>query len=622
VAEKFLGKEIGLADIPRDASGAITINYAGPAGAIERISFVDLLEAARRGQDAKLRSWMEGKAVLLGPDALALGDLHATPFFDRRKGTMAGFEIQANIVQNLIRRDFLRQGPTWSWLLIAVTLAGLSAASAYFLRLPRAALLTVVWTVFGYASVHLLFRSGLILPALPILLSVVLAGAIGIASNLENRRKLLASAFSMFVGRKVAQAVEKEGTVSQLSAERRNVTVLFSDIRGFTAYCDTKEPTVVLRLLNAYLSGLAAMVRRYGGEVNKFMGDGMMAVFTDEDPDARAGDHALRAVRCGLDILQIKNEFETSIGVHTGEAIIGTLGSSDKLEHTVLGDTVNVASRLEEMTRPLSTHLLLSEDTQKLLGSSVPLVDLGETEIRGKTVPVRVFTPTAVAPARLLKNSGRMLAIFGALVLSTAWSAGSTPKEQATGLVLSAGTGSQILRRGAQRLVPARPGDVLFTGDRVRTGDSPLTYLYCPGQFSETLAENSEALIGAQSISVEKGRSDARKDTASCVLPQVLRLPEGAQKRLGGLAMRGDETAGSAVEAAIPAELQSKIADLTNRVDTNPSDPLPRLARAIEWERASLPANAIKDYGDLLKLWPDAEWIRAKLFELQRPLPD
>jgi adenylate cyclase len=182
--------------------------------------------------------------------------------------------------------------------------------------------------------------------------------------------------------------------------------VLFSDIRGFTSYCDQKEPAVVVQDLNAYLTGMVEIIVRYGGEVNKFIGDGILAVFSDFDAGARPGDHAERAVRCGLEMVQAPGRFRTGVGVHTGEVVMGNVGSIDKLENTVLGATVNVAARLEGLNKELGSRMLLSEETSRRLDGSIALTDLGPARVRGAATAVRVFTPGSLAPAAVEAPSG------------------------------------------------------------------------------------------------------------------------------------------------------------------------------------------------------------------------
>jgi len=126
--------------------------------------------------------------------------------------------------------------------------------------------------------------------------------------------------------------------------------------------------------------------------VNKFIGDGILAVFTDTDEGAEPGGHAARSVRCATEMVTARNDFKTGTGLHSGEVVIGNVGSSDKMEFTVLGDTVNLASRLESLNKEHKTNLLLSGDTCEMLGGEVDTVYLGAVPVRGKTEPMKLYT--------------------------------------------------------------------------------------------------------------------------------------------------------------------------------------------------------------------------------------
>jgi adenylate cyclase len=174
------------------------------------------------------------------------------------------------------------------------------------------------------------------------------------------------------------------------------VTILFTDIRGFTAFCEEKDPAVVVDLLNAYMGRMVSIIHTWHGHVNKFIGDGILAVFSDDDLHGESGthpgDHAIRATRCAIEMVSAPGNFSTGAGLHSGPVVIGNVGSAEKMEFTVLGDTVNLASRLESMNKEHKTKLLLSESTRELLENQVELEYLGAVTIRGKTLPMKIYT--------------------------------------------------------------------------------------------------------------------------------------------------------------------------------------------------------------------------------------
>jgi adenylate cyclase len=153
----------------------------------------------------------------------------------------------------------------------------------------------------------------------------------------------------------------------------------------------------VVDLLNVYMSIMVSIIVKYGGHVNKFIGDGILAVFSDDDPGAKPGDHAIRTAKCGAEMVeQVIGEFRTGAGFHTGEVIIGNVGSSDKLEFTVLGNTVNLASRLESLNKEAKTRLLMSEESREMLGGAIDTVYLGAVPVKCKTEKMKLFSMTSL----------------------------------------------------------------------------------------------------------------------------------------------------------------------------------------------------------------------------------
>jgi adenylate cyclase len=224
----------------------------------------------------------------------------------------------------------------------------------------------------------------------------------------QQRGALFRKAVSLFVGTQVASSLDTAEEIA-LSGRRMNVTILFTDIRGFTAFsekvCDEQGPEVVVDLLNDYMSMMVALIVSYGGHVNKFIGDGILAVFCDEDRGASPGDHPTRAVQCATRIVTAPSgSFKTGAGLHTGDVVVGNVGSADKMEFTVLGDTVNLASRLESLNKEQHTCLLMSGATQKHLSEDIETVKLGAVPVRGKAVPIYLYTVASLAPKEEVKE--------------------------------------------------------------------------------------------------------------------------------------------------------------------------------------------------------------------------
>jgi len=283
---------------------------------------------------------------------------------------------------------------------LAVVAAVTAIVSATLAAAPAA-----YWLMAGIAAIvgitHLMFVDGLILSTSELVLVSlisVLASIVYRFLTAEKRCAFFQTVTKMFVGKTFAEKIAEEQEIS-LHGSRQLLTILFSDIRGFTAFCEEKDPGLVVDLLNEYMAGMVKVIVKYHGNVNKFIGDGILAIFSDED-GTEPGDHALRAVRCGTEMAQLPGRFKTGVGIHSGMAVVGNVGSQDKMEYTVLGDTVNLASRLESLNKEMKTQLILSEATRELLHGQFETVYLGDVPIRGKTVPLGVHTAAALREAK------------------------------------------------------------------------------------------------------------------------------------------------------------------------------------------------------------------------------
>ncbi len=407
-AEKYLGQDVQFKDghmflaghrIPAD-NGTIIINYAGPPGTVPRVPLRDFLKASEAHDLATLEKWVKGKIVLLGPDYTS--DRYDTPFYtfiSGDKATTAGVEIHANTLNTLLTRSYLQPVPGW------VRIVGLLAAAAACVAIVASLGWggTVGWWVALLAAVlgaiQLLFLKGWIFSSSEAALTLAFA-LVGVViyrfATAEKKSDFFKSAVAMFVGQEVATSLDESEKID-LTGDRRVVTILFTDIRGFTAFCESKDPAVVVDLLNVYMSKMVSIIVKYHGHVNKFIGDGILAVFRDDDPGAIPGDHALRTAMCAAEMVsEVIGEFRTGAGLHTGEVVIGNVGSTDKMEFTVLGNTVNLASRLESLNKDQKTRLLMSEESREMLRGQIDTIYLGAVPVKGKTEKMKLFTVTSL----------------------------------------------------------------------------------------------------------------------------------------------------------------------------------------------------------------------------------
>jgi adenylate cyclase len=403
-AEKFLGVEaqwhgdelyLGTKRIPT-VDRNVTIDFAGPPGTVPTIPLYKFLEAAHNNDLATLRKWVQGKVVLLGPDNI--DDRHNTPFytvFAGAKYTTPGVEVHANTIHTLLTGDFLQPVPGWARILGLLLAAGISGTMAASFAASQTAIWSLLALIFSLGATHVLFRMGWLLSSSEVLMSflfALLGGVIYRFATAERKSSFFRGAVALFVGKQVARSLDQLQTID-LTGQRKTVTILFTDIRGFTAFCEAKDPVLVVDLLNFYMQTMVKIIVKHSGHVNKFIGDGILAVFSDDDEGAKPGDHAWRAISCATEMVQNTiGDFETRAGIHSGEVVIGNVGSSDKMEFTVLGDTVNLASRLESMNKEQNTNLLLSQETLEMSGGRIDTLYVGEVQVRGKSEPMKLYT--------------------------------------------------------------------------------------------------------------------------------------------------------------------------------------------------------------------------------------
>jgi adenylate cyclase len=413
VVEKYLGVDAQLQNgrmtlqglpIPIDSQRAIDINYAGGANTFPSVSLADFEAAAKAGDKAKLRGWVDGKIVLIGTDFV--DDRFPTPFFTllRPMSNTPGVEIHANTIRTLLEHRYLLPVPQWvrAIALLLATLGTFLITTGF--TPSRAAVLLTLEVLVILAATYYIFEAGWILYSSELLIasSICLLGSVVYRfATAEKRGNLFQRAVSVFVGSELATSLDETEKIS-LTGKQLNVTILFTDIRGFTAFteevCERDGPQEVVRMLNEYMAAMCAVVVKYHGHVNKFIGDGILAVFSDDNPGAVPGDHAVRTVLCATEMVTLPSRFSTGAGIHTGTAVVGNVGSADKMEFTVLGDTVNLASRLESLNKEHHTKLLMTGVTQSFLGDKVETVHLADVPVRGKTVPVSLFTVKSLVP--------------------------------------------------------------------------------------------------------------------------------------------------------------------------------------------------------------------------------
>jgi adenylate cyclase len=375
------------------------MSWRGGVHAFPHISYADLYQDFGRETPQRPAMELKDKIIIIGADASGLNDLRATPI----SSVYPGAQILATAIDNLKNQRPMRAPP--AELLPCVVLAGL--LSLFWLlnrganvgQVGGALLLT---TVLVLAATWWALGRRWLLPsvvALLLLWSYYFAGAVQAYLAERKSRQKTVREFSRFVNPFVVQQLLEAGGL-QRAGEAREVSVLFSDIRGFTTLSENRTPQEVVQLLNRYFSLQVEVVFRHGGSLDKFIGDCIMAFWGAPLDDAAHARNAVTAAMEMADVLQqFKKElgeedadFDVGIGIHSGLAVVGLIGSEQRREYTAIGDTVNLASRIEGLTKGVS-RILVSEDTMNMCGDAFEFTPYGAFDVKGREQAVNLFGP-------------------------------------------------------------------------------------------------------------------------------------------------------------------------------------------------------------------------------------
>ena len=371
------------------------------------------------------------KLVLIGQSSDAARDTFLTPLFrvagkNGVRERMGGTDILAGAMRSLLEGRTVHPAPVWlTWFFL---LASAVAAGCFLLfyelghGVARLLLLMVVCAVvpmFLYAHWRYwlpFFPSQLaMLFTVPLALGLQFVQERLLSREAAQQREQLMSLFSSYVDPAVAETIWKRRSELSLGGEEHVATVMFTDIRGFTALSAGQPPAEVLRWLNRYLTAMDEVIREHGGFLNKFIGDGLMIIFGLPLSQGGPKQDATRALQAALAMLERVNrlnqeqaadptlpKLRIGAGIHTGPLMAGSIGSATRQEYSVIGETVNLASRLESLNKSFKTEILLSEATMEMVGEAFPgLESLGEARVAGLEEPVPVYTlRTAPAAAK------------------------------------------------------------------------------------------------------------------------------------------------------------------------------------------------------------------------------
>ncbi len=364
-----------------------------------RLSYATLLSQARGEQSPIPVSLLQDSIVIIGSTAAGLHDLRTTPISPLHPGPF----ILATALDNLVNKQHIRSTPSQVQAVIAIVLAStIFALSLKFNTFSALCAGGVFMIGIVTASYVTLVSFSTLLPLLPSLLAVVFSClSISGINYWKNQRRYhdTMSLFNQVMDPKVVkQLLAQNDPESLLESKSCELTVLFSDIRGFTALSESRTPKEVVNLLNNYFEQQVTALFRHGATVDKFIGDAVMAFWGAPAPCDNAAASAIEAAMEMLDSLEsFKNkhgykDFSLGIGIHTGSAVVGMVGTQQRADYTAIGDSVNVASRIEGLTKGRAL-LLVSQETMQAAGTHFTFIDHGEFSVKGRNRPVRIYEP-------------------------------------------------------------------------------------------------------------------------------------------------------------------------------------------------------------------------------------
>lgn len=399
----------GDMNIPLYMGNSCIINFMGPADTFNTVPFYKVYY----GKDINTNMFKD-KIVLIGSTSELLHDVFLTSFSiseiempngstEKTTVMMPGVEIHANAINTIFSNQYLKRMDPVTGLFLVLAIGILTSFLLFNIKAWHGLIVTVLEILTYFLISTYLFNShnyiiDLVNPIFSVVFCYLTISTYKVGVEEREKRKIK-NIFSKYLSSNVVEEIMKSEDI-KLGGERKEITVLFSDIRNFTSMSEKLTPEEVVTMLNEYLSEMTDAIFRNGGTLDKFIGDAVMAIF---GTPRFQKDHALMAVKTGflmLKKLKLLNEkwgkegkqkFKIGIGINTGIAVAGNMGSLKRLEYTVIGDTVNLASRLESLNKELDTQFLISESTYERVKDFVRVKKYNDIHIKGKQEKIDVY---------------------------------------------------------------------------------------------------------------------------------------------------------------------------------------------------------------------------------------
>ncbi len=393
-----------LADIPSDGSGKMVIRYYGPTGTYQSYSLAAIINSFAQMEEGRvpqvLPESFKDKIILVGASAPGLLDLRPTPF----SAVCPGVEIQATVIDNLLKGDFIHfPSPIVVILLIAFLALFVGMVTSLMTKVWKIIVVSILFFALPAVLSVISFLNGFWLdfvgPEFAVLLSFITANILNYGFEGRERR-FIKNVFRHYLSPEVIERIIEDPSLLRLGGERRNITSFFSDLAGFTSISEALSPEDLVRLLNAYLSEMTEIILDSGGTLDKYEGDAIIAFWNAPlDHDDHATRACLAALRCQQRLDELRPDFQDQfghslhmrIGVNSGPAVVGNMGSHRRFDYTAMGDTINLAARLEGAGKQYRVSILIGENTYDLAKESVVAKEVDIIRVVGKDKPVRVY---------------------------------------------------------------------------------------------------------------------------------------------------------------------------------------------------------------------------------------
>ncbi|MCT7549482.1 adenylate/guanylate cyclase domain-containing protein [Aliarcobacter butzleri] len=382
--------------IPTDRYGRMLINFRGPERSFKYISAIDIYN------NSFDKNEIDGKIVLIGTSAAGLFDLRATPF----DSIFPGVEVHANIIDNILMQDFIYKA---SWLdganiLIIFVLSIIVVMLTTYTTFWANPIIFISFSIsYLFLVYNLLFHYGIVLnilfPIATVLIASIMTTLFDYFYNIKKEEAIKAK-FASKVSKNVMDDILKNIDKNEFSAKSKEVTIFFSDIRGFTNISEKLDAKELISFLNRYMQPMSEIIIKYQGTIDKFIGDAIMAYWNAPIDIKNHCDLALKASLEQLEVLEKLNvelqkenlpKIDIGIGLNTGTVIVGEMGSSLRSDYTVIGDTINLGSRVESLCKYYDSKLNISNFTKDKLQEKYIFRFLDLVKVKGKNEPVEIW---------------------------------------------------------------------------------------------------------------------------------------------------------------------------------------------------------------------------------------